>query len=73
MGSANYNKCITLIKQGGLNHEKELIYLKTNSEGDIPVMAYKFAEGLYIHRLYEGSGSLQIWITGLLPIRAVFL
>ena len=48
MGSANYNKCITLIKQGGLNHEKELIYLKTNSEGDIPVMAYKFAEG-YIY------------------------
>ena len=24
MGSANYNKCITLIKQGGLNHEKRI-------------------------------------------------
>ena len=36
--------------------KKELIYLKTNKEGEVSIMAYKFAEGLYIHKLYQGGG-----------------
>ena len=39
--------------------KKELIYLKTNSEGDISVKAYKFTEGLYIHKHYRGKGEFS--------------
>lgn len=34
---------------------KELIKIKTNDDGYIPIKAYKIKEGLYIHKSYQGN------------------